>query len=117
MTVWDRISILLSRTSVGKKDLAKICGVSPSAITKWVDGGGIDAVNIAKIAIHFSVTTDWILGVSDRSNVSALLHLPPSKKLKISKLREDATAAKTAIEHLAKAMAGLEKRIGELEGD
>ncbi len=118
--------MLLTRNSVGKKDLAKICGVRPSAVTKWVTGGGIDAINIAKIAIHFSVTTDWILGVTDRanphahanlntSNYSPMNNLTPIKNLKILKLRKDAAAVKTALQQGMKAMSRLEKRLGEMD--
>lgn len=131
-SLWTRIDSLLNAHHLSKKELANICSVRPSAITKWVSGGGIDAVNIAKIAVHFSVTSDWIIGIDDASNTTTLSHLPPSnfrthgnftpsltpvKKVKISALREDTETIKAVLEKLAKAVADMEKRIGELEKD
>ena len=95
MSSWDKIIDLLNANGLNKRDLSAICSVRPSAITKWARGGGIDAQNIAKIAIHFGVTSDWILGVSDenekmttQSNSAPVRNLNTSKKLKISEIEK-----------------------------
>jgi hypothetical protein len=119
MTTWDRILILITRNSVSKKGLAKICNVGPSAVTKWATGGDIGADKIAHIAIHFGVTTDWILGVSEGSNITPLLHLTsshsPIKKVKISELERSATELRTALEGMQAGLKGLEKAIEGLK--
>lgn len=119
MTTWDRILILITRNSVSKKELAKICNVGPSAVTKWANDGDIGADKIAKIAIHFGVTTDWILGVSEAPNVTSLLHLnaamPPIKKDKIQELERSVSKIKMTIDGLQESVRGLDKAISAIK--
>ena len=40
---------------IGKKDLAIIAGVGPSAVTKWSNGGAIRIQSVHRIAQHFDI--------------------------------------------------------------
>ena len=115
--------------------LANEFGVTPAAVSRWYNGSIPSPDILPKLAQFLGVSVDYLLEkqppvVSNVShpnrhahadltdpNTTALAYLPPIKNFKISKLREDATAVKTALEQLTKAVSGLEKRIGELEGD
>jgi transcriptional regulator with XRE-family HTH domain len=47
---------------MGKADLAQIAGVGASAVTKWAAGGAIRPATLKRIADHFDVSIDWLLG-------------------------------------------------------
>lgn len=47
---------------IGKADLAKIAGVGASAVTKWAAGGAIRPATLKRVADHFGVSIDWLLG-------------------------------------------------------
>lgn len=61
MTVWDRISALMTEKGVSSKKLAEISGVVPSSVTKWSKGASIRNDALQKIAIAFGKSTDWLL--------------------------------------------------------
>lgn len=62
MKAWDHIEKLMVTRGIGKKNLAGICGVQPSAVTKWARGGKIGSDYLSKIAIHFGVTIEELIG-------------------------------------------------------
>lgn len=67
MTTWDRIQQLMEIDGIGKKGLADLCGVQPSAVTKWSRGGKIGAEYLSKIAARFDIDVDYILGHDPRN--------------------------------------------------
>jgi len=65
----ERILELMERDSINAAELSKIAGVGTSTISAWKKGlqkPSVDAVN--KLSDYFGVTTDFILGKTDRSN-------------------------------------------------
>jgi transcriptional regulator with XRE-family HTH domain len=77
MSVWNRICELLPDDKSRKVTVARICEVRPSAITKWAKEGNISAANLAKLAIHFGVSVDWLLDLDQPSNRNAVPICPP----------------------------------------
>ena len=76
--VTERIRSLLDRKS-GKTQaaLARYCGVSTSAVSQWLSGGGIDEENILKSARFFGVSYDWLkTGIGDRGDGSVFAFVP-----------------------------------------
>jgi transcriptional regulator with XRE-family HTH domain len=124
----NNLIALMDCSKITQDQLAEHMGVSQTTVWKWRKGAIPDGLFTVKLADFFGVSEkslfenhehfDTTKAVSsNRSNTNTRSYFPPIKKLKISKLREDATAVKTALEQLTKAVSGLEKRLGELEGD
>lgn len=65
MNQWERIAKLMSEHDITLTKIASIAGVAPSAVTKWKAGGGIKADALNRIAVHFSVSADWLLTGKD----------------------------------------------------
>lgn len=61
MSTWQAIEALLARDGLNYKQLAAICMVSPSAITKWAKGAAIGSTKLHRIAMHFGVTVESLL--------------------------------------------------------
>jgi DNA-binding Xre family transcriptional regulator len=62
METWDRILSLMAKTRVNSKELADIAGVVPSAVTKWKKGASIRSDALRRIAVHFGVSLDDLVG-------------------------------------------------------
>jgi transcriptional regulator with XRE-family HTH domain len=61
---WDKIKQLMDKDGLTSKEVADIAGVVPSAITKWKAGASIRTDALQRIAVHFGVSSDWLLGTS-----------------------------------------------------
>jgi transcriptional regulator with XRE-family HTH domain len=61
MSAWKQIERLMDSKGLNKIKLAGICGVQPSAVTKWARGGKIGSQYLGKIALHCGVSVDWLL--------------------------------------------------------
>jgi len=118
----------MSQNKVTQNQLAEHLGVSQTTVWKWRKGAIPDGEITVKLASFFGVSEKSLFAdssqinttkgvMTDQSNFRACGSLPPIKKLKISSLREEAAGMRAAAEALSKAMARLEKRIGELEGE
>ncbi|SON51318.1 XRE family transcriptional regulator [Vibrio tapetis subsp. tapetis] len=59
-SISTRILHLIKVNQIVQADLAKACGVSRAAVSKWVKGGSIEESNVDKIASFFSVTPNWL---------------------------------------------------------
>jgi len=69
MKVVERIYALMESRGVAATELSKSTGINASTLTQWKKGlqkPSVDAVN--KLSDYFGVTTDFILGKTDRSN-------------------------------------------------
>ena len=66
--IWgQRIKELRKEEGLTQTELAKATGLSQSAITAWEVGTNAPtAMAIVILAEYFGVTTDYLLGVSDR---------------------------------------------------
>lgn len=62
----ERIRILREEKGLTQKELAKILNSSPSKVSMW-ERGERDPVSddLTRISEYFSVTTDYLLGISD----------------------------------------------------
>jgi transcriptional regulator with XRE-family HTH domain len=59
---WDKVKTLMEKNGLTSKEIAAIAGVVPSAITKWKAGSSIRTDALQRIAVHFGVSSDWLLG-------------------------------------------------------
>jgi transcriptional regulator with XRE-family HTH domain len=78
--LWPRIEGLLRERQMTAKRLAEIADVAPSAVVKWKKGAGIGVDKLKKIAFHFGVSVDWLLGSTDNME-------PKGQILKIGSVR------------------------------
>jgi len=62
----QRFSSLLESNRFTKKDVALAVGVSPAAISRYLNGDRVpDLRGIVKISEYFNVSIDWLLGKDD----------------------------------------------------
>lgn len=73
--VKKRIRELVDSTNLSKTECAKQIGISYSTFNKLYNHGGITRVHfICQIAEYFSVSTDYILGLSDDKEIKSHRH-------------------------------------------
>ena len=65
--------VLLKENNVSRKELCSAIGVTNSNITGWENGDYAPSVDIViQIAHYFNVTTDYLLGVSDKQTAPSV---------------------------------------------
>ncbi|OTN86586.1 hypothetical protein A5819_003436 [Enterococcus sp. 7E2_DIV0204] len=67
MTLFDRISELAKKQHISLKDLATTIGLSESAIYQWRTSSP-KAETLKKVADYFEVSTDYLLGRTERKD-------------------------------------------------
>ena len=123
-----RLSLMMTEMGLNQVQLSQQSGIPQPDISRYVKKRDPKPENLLKLAVFFNVSPFYLYGMTDRKdmpsdipNVAALQHLPPlvppSKKLKISKLCEDAATIKAAAEQLMRMTSGLEKRMKQMDGD
>jgi transcriptional regulator with XRE-family HTH domain len=56
-------------------DLAKICGISRVAASKWLTGGGISPVHLFRISRYLNVNPEWLgAGIGKRERSAQCVH-------------------------------------------
>lgn len=61
-----RIRDLMGENKTTQKELSLICGVKSQSVSLWVNGDTRpDILSLVKIAEHFNVSTDYLLGLTD----------------------------------------------------
>lgn len=59
-----------SRRDKPKAKIAELCGVDPSAVTKWTDGRIVPSVvSLLVIAKYFGVSLEWLVTKHDFSRI------------------------------------------------
>ena len=88
-----RLKHLRERSELNRNDLAEALDVTPNAVSAFENGNRTPTVEfVAKVAAYFDVTTDYLLGVSDREfhddalgyfidKVDSLFDYEPNEKL------------------------------------
>ena len=86
-TFGSRVAQALAERGLQKVDLARHCGMSPSAVTQWISGEtkAYDAERVAKAAEFLRIRYEWLLlgeepmAVSDAHDAAGALFetLPP----------------------------------------
>ncbi len=68
---FNNIFNLLNSNKLKQKDLAVLLKTSDSVISEWKSGAKEPGVKaIAQISEYFNVTTDYLLGLADKPNLS-----------------------------------------------
>lgn len=75
MIVAENITVLCgtknSRKEKPKMRIAELCGVAPSAVTKWTDGRILPSVvYLLNIAEYFGVSLEWLITKHDFSKIN-----------------------------------------------
>ena len=66
-TYVERIKQLRQEDGISQRELSQKVGVSPAAIAHWELGDRVpNALAVIKLAEYFQVSTDYLLGVSDK---------------------------------------------------
>lgn len=59
-----RLEYLLSKNCMTRTDLADVCGVRGSAVSKWMRGANTPSGDaVYRMARYFNCSSDWILGL------------------------------------------------------
>lgn len=59
-----RLEYLLSKGCMTRTELAQVCGVRPSAVSKWMRGANTPSGDaVYRMARYFNCSSDWILGL------------------------------------------------------
>lgn len=61
MTIAENLIVLMANKDINQETLARVAGVSTSAVSRWMNGGQIRSSNLAKICQAFDLTPDDIL--------------------------------------------------------
>jgi transcriptional regulator with XRE-family HTH domain len=132
----EKLKVLMKDKKLKQHHLVSKLGVTQAAVSRWYNGSIPNPDILPELADFLGVSVDYLLEKqqpvvmgdldpekrsSNQSNFRTRGNLTPSltpiKKVKISALREDTETIKAVLEKLAKAVADMEKRIGELEKD
>ncbi len=71
-TLADRIKLLRERAGLTQSELAKSLGLSRSGVNAWEMGLSIPSTQyVVELAKSFHVSTDYLLGMEETSNISA----------------------------------------------
>ena len=128
MNSWQRIQSLMEKTGISSRELAKIAGVVPSAVTKWKAGSSIRNAALSRIAIHFGVSTDWLVtgrnGVSHRRETSGATYA--GRPVESPHVREDGNPdiplpsewdMPTSMSRIDARLANIERLLVKIAGD
>lgn len=64
-----RFRDLMDKNKVNQKTMAELCGVQRQSISLWYNGDTRpDIISLGKIAQHFGVSTDYLLGLTNCRN-------------------------------------------------
>ncbi len=67
----DKIKILRINRGLSQVDLAKILGVTKQSVSNWENENICPSIDmLIKIAQFFSVSTDYLLGLSEKHNLN-----------------------------------------------
>lgn len=65
----DRLSDLIAESGKTIKTLSKEIGISEGALSKYQNDGAAPSINaLAKMAVYFGVSADWLIGLSNKQN-------------------------------------------------
>lgn len=62
---WDNFYLLCTKNGISPNALAKQLGIPSGSITAWSKGSVPRNNTLKKIAEHFDVSVDWLLGKTD----------------------------------------------------
>lgn len=68
MTVTESLKRFRKEKKITQKDIAECLGITQQTYQYYESNGGLSADFIKKIAEHYEVSTDYLLGVSDETN-------------------------------------------------
>lgn len=66
MMFWERFTLLCSERGTKPNPVAKELGFASSTVTAWKNGSKISADKLQKIADYFNVSTDYLLGKTEK---------------------------------------------------
>lgn len=69
-TFSERLSFLIEANHLTQAEFARAFGISPQAVSSYIKGREPSAKTLIKISDFFHVSTDYLLGLSDSTNVS-----------------------------------------------
>lgn len=100
----DRLMQCCAQKGVRQKDIATILDTTPSVITGWKNGASPNSQFVIALAKYFSVSTDYLLGLSDDPRPSSEQQsLDEREAALISKIRKVDEPSRTAIFKIAEA--------------
>ena len=82
MTFWERYYELCLENNTKPNPVAAQLGISTATVTRWKNGSYPTAKYLQKLATFFNVSTDYLLGKTDKKNEqTATDELPASEEL------------------------------------
>jgi transcriptional regulator with XRE-family HTH domain len=107
----NRLAALIDRRALTQRTIAMECGISPGALTQYLQGRTPKAEELYRLAKFFNVTMEFLLtGAEDQDSVVRETPQPQSG-LSVEIWRDRAKAAEAKVELLKSGMEGLLKKI------
>jgi len=76
---FERFDLLAKQNNSNVNTVAKKLGVSSGSVTSWKNGTVPNSAIVSKLAQHFNVTTDYLLGLSE-DPTPQILEVPKALK-------------------------------------
>lgn len=101
MTFYEKYETLCAETQTKpqNQELLDILGVTSPTISGWKKGSLPKAEVLCRMATHFHVTTDYLLGLSELRNPSTDYPLSDMEQLLVSTFRSTDTLGQATIIH------------------
>lgn len=101
MTFYEKYEALCAETQTKpqNQELLDILGVTSPTISGWKKGSLPKAEVLCRMATHFHVTTDYLLGLSELRSPSASYQLSDMEQLLVNTFRSTDTLGQATIIH------------------
>jgi transcriptional regulator with XRE-family HTH domain len=88
--IGERIRLLRTSRNLSQVELAKKLNVSKQSVSNWENNNILPSVEIVtQLAIFFSCSTDYILGISDKRNFIEIAGLTDEQLIHIQYIIND----------------------------
>lgn len=87
-TIIDRITYLQEKAGLSNRAVEVGAGLSNATLSQWKHGKGKPSLeNIAKLSAFFHVTTDYLIGTSEKMEIAAEISLSEEELLILNAYR------------------------------
>ena len=90
MTFWERFYELCLEHETKPNPVAAQLGISTATVTRWKNGSYPNAKYLERLSAHFDVSTDYLLGITDKKKEQVVLDEQPASD-ELKKLYEESS--------------------------
>lgn len=83
----SRLTTLREERQLSKRQLADALGISPSSVSSYENGERLPSLDmLVKLSLFFNVTSDFLLGIENRSEIAPPDYISSSQRQAINSL-------------------------------